>query len=362
MFCKKISITAIFLISLSIFSQERVTKKIENTVFMTTSNSLNLEHKYGDVIVNGWNKDSLSILVEVEVNDKNEDQASELLNRIEFELKTIGDVINVSTKISDKNSSVFTKYFNKANPIDSHKGNVKINYVIYLPKNAAIEISNKFGDVVLNDWQGILNVNLEHGDLWIEKGIDKASLMMKFGKLKAKTINYANIELKNASVTIDFAENLKMNSSGSNIDINSVKTLELDSSKDETQIKKVDNLRGKIAFSEIVLDTVSEAIDLELKVTDFKVSKITLPEAYIYIKQSASDIDIGINEFAFKFNAYLEQGVIRIPKSFENIKTTMIDKGKRLREINATYGKNPSGKISITGEKGTIILRENAEN
>ena len=152
MFCKKISITAILLISLSMFSQERVTKRIENTVFMTPTNSLNLEHKYGDINIYGWEKDSLSITVEVEVNDKDEDQAIELLNRIEFGFKTIGEIMDVSTIISDKNNNVFTKYFNKANPIDSHKGNVRINYTIYLPKNSRIEINNKFGDIILNDF------------------------------------------------------------------------------------------------------------------------------------------------------------------------------------------------------------------
>ena len=38
----------------------------------------------------------------------------------------------------------------------------------------------------------------------------------------------------------------------------------------------------------------------------------------------------------------------------------MIDKGKRLREINATYGENPTGKLSVSGYRGTIILKDSS--
>jgi hypothetical protein len=54
----------------------------------------------------------------------------------------------------------------------------------------------------------------------------------------------------------------------------------------------------------------------------------------------------------------LEEGLLRLPKTFENIETQMIDKGKKIRDIKATYGNSKEGSISITGEKGAILLKD----
>jgi hypothetical protein len=105
---------------------------------------------------------------------------------------------------------------------------------------------------------------------------------------------------------------------------------------------------------------VKETIDLKMKVTELKVSYIGVPHAYINIEQESSDININISGLAFKFKAFIEQGVIRIPRSFQNIQTDMVDKSRKLRQISATYGEKPLGKVTITGEKGNIVLRDSS--
>jgi len=49
---------------------------------------------------------------------------------------------------------------------------------------------------------------------------------------------------------------------------------------------------------------------------------------------------------------------VRLPKSFHDVDSEMLDKGKKLREINAVYGKKVQGRISITGKKGVVLLKE----
>ena len=82
------------------------------------------------------------------------------------------------------------------------------------------------------------------------------------------------------------------------------------------------------------------------------------PDAVVTINQESSDLNLNISNLSFKLDATLEQGLLRLPKTFSNINTKMLDKGKRIREINAIYGKVALGAFVFTGKKGIITLKE----
>ena len=357
---KKLVLGLTLIIGFSIQAQERVSKKIEKTYAMTNANGLNLDHKYGDININGWEKDSIAIVVNIEVTHKKREEADKLLDRIQLSTKMVGELIDISTKLQEQNSSAFSRYFNKANPIDLDKSHINIDYTIYLPKSVTIAISNKFGDVILTDWNGKLSANTQHGDIWLTNDLTTATIEMKFGKIRSKSIEFGNLILKNAELDLKFSKNLILNSSGSTIDIEKVSSLEIDSSKDKVKVLNVESIGGVLNFTDVQLDTVKETIDLKMKVTELKVSNIGVPHAYINIEQESSDININISGLAFKFKAFIEQGVIRIPRSFQNIQTDMVDKSRKLRQISASYGEKPLGKVTITGKKGNIVLRDSS--
>jgi len=82
------------------------------------------------------------------------------------------------------------------------------------------------------------------------------------------------------------------------------------------------------------------------------------PTAEISIEQESSEIRLVVTDFSHRFNATIEQGVVRLPKSYENVNSNILDKGKKLREIEATYGNEKEGLIVIKGLKGIVTLQE----
>lgn len=355
---KKIVFVALLIIGFSVNSQEIVTKKIEKTLEMTNAGELQLNNKYGNIIVNGWKQNSIEITIDIKVTNKKKDNAKSLLDRINPEFKTAGDYISITSEISDKNKSLFSRYFNKVNPIDLDKSNVEINYTISLPINAEIEVTNKFGDVILKNWNGKLKANVQHGDLWINEEITNANIDMKFGKLRTKSVDYASISLKNGSIDIEKSKDLILKTSGSTIQIDAVSDLDLASSKDEITIEHAGKIHGELSFSNVQINSLESDINLIMKVAELRVSKINKPDAMVTINQESSEINIAISNLAFKFNATLEEGLLRLPKTFSNINTTVLDKSKRIREITATFGTLNLGAFHFTGKKGIITLKE----
>ncbi len=343
----------------TLFAQEKVSKKIERTYTLTNSGELQLDNSYGDITVTGWEKNSVAVTVNISANHRKLENAQKLLDRINPIFEKSEDFVGIGLEIAERSSSIFSRYFNKANPFDFDKSNIQIDYTVYLPIHAEMDITNKFGDVVIEDWKGKLNVDLQHGDIWINEDLNNADVALKYGKLRARAINYGNIRVKNGGVHMDASKDLRLNSSGSNVVMGKAALLEVYSSKDDIRIEEVERIRGDIRFSTIDLEAIDAYARLTLKVTDFKVAHIHGPETIIDLKQESSEINLFISDFAFRFDATLEQGLVRIPKSFENVDSKVLDKGKRIRKIQATYGSNPTGQISINGKKGVVLLNEN---
>ncbi|WP_425236955.1 hypothetical protein [Ulvibacterium sp.] len=339
-------------------AQEKVSKQLSESYEMTNSGELYLENKYGDVTVTGWDRDNVSITVDITVTHRKKENAKNLLDRISLNTREIENFITVTSEIAEKSTGFFAKYFNKANPFDFDRSNVQIDYTIQLPSNAELDITNKFGDIIIGDWSGKLKANVEHGDVWINKDINNADVVLKYGKLRTKTVNYGNIRIKNGSLDVEESRDLRINSSGTDIEIDRVSSLEIYSSKDEITIEEVGAVHGDLRFTNMQLNNVDEQINLTMKIADFRVSKVQNPDAVIVIDQESSEVSLTISDFSFKFDATLEEGLLRLPKSFKNVETKMLNKGQRIREITATYGKGLSGEISITGIKGVILLKE----
>lgn len=357
--CKKLLWVALALtLGQGVTAQETVSKKIEKTYRMTGAGELNLENKYGNINLYGWDKDEISVVISIMVNHRKKETANELLLRINPIIRESSDFVSIGYEIAEKSSSFFGNLFEKANPFDYDRSNLQIDYTIYMPSKAELKVTNTFGDVIIEDWIGELKAYVEHGDLWINENLNRVDIEIKYGKLRAKSINYGTISLKNGALDMENAKSIKVTSSGSDVQIEKVTSLEFYSNKDEVTIDEVGTLYGTLKFSTIELNRLIKDVDLTLKIADLRISKILDPKAEIAIEQESSEISLNISNFPHRFKATLEEGLVRLPKSFENVESKLLDKGEKLREIHATYGKETQGKISISGRKGVVLLKE----
>jgi len=357
--CKKLLWVALLLaIGQSVTAQVDVSKKLEKTYKMTDAGELHLENKYGNINLYGWDKDETSVVISIKVNHRKKDNAEDLLKRISPVIRESDNYVSIGYEIAEKSSSFFGNLFDKANPFDFNRSNIQIDYTVYMPAKAELEVTNTFGDVIIEDWKGKFKGKIEHGDLWLNEDLNRADVDIKYGKLRAKSINYGNLVLKNGDLDMQDSKSLRINSSGTELSMNSVTALEFYSNKDEVSISEVGTIYGTLKFTTLELNRLKTSVDMTMRVADFRVSEILDPKVDIAIEQESSEVNLNITNFSHRFEATLEEGLVRMPKSFENIDSQMLDKGKKLREIKATYGNDQQGSISITGKKGVVLLKE----
>lgn len=357
--CKKILWLALVLvISTSVTAQEKVSKKISKTYAISNAGELHLENKYGDININGWDKNEVSIEIAITVNHRKKENAEDLLKRISLIVHESDDFVSINYQIADKNSGWFARFIDETSPFDFDKSNLQIDYTVYMPKKAELNVTNTFGDVLIEDWTGKLKGLVEHGDVWISENLNKADITMRYGKLRAKNINYGALDLRNGSLDMENSTSLRINSSGMDIVLDTINSFELYSNKDEINAEQVGSIYGTLRFTTVELNLVKTSVDLTMKIADFRVSGILEPNANIAIEQVSSEISLNITDFSHRFDATLEQGLVRLPKTYYDIDSQVLDKSKKLREIKASYGKTLNGKISVTGKKGVLLLNE----
>jgi len=351
-------VALVLVVGQSVTAQGNVSKKITKTYAMTNAGELHLENKYGNINLNGWDKDEVSVEISIAINHRKKESAEELLRRIQPVVREGADFLSLGYEIIEKSSGWFANFFEKANPFDYDRSNIQIDYTIYMPAKAELKITNTFGDAIIEDWSGKLKALVEHGDVWINEDLNKADITIRYGKLRAQNIDYSSIDIKNGALNMGDSKSLRLNSSGTDITMDAITSLEIYSNKDDMTVEEVNTMFGNLKFTTLELDRLTKEVDMTLKIADFRVARIVSPNVAIAIQQESSEISLNVSNFSHQFDATLEQGLVRMPKSFENIDSKMLDKGKKLREIKATYGKNRQGRISITGRKGVILLKE----
>ncbi len=339
-------------------AQKSVSKVVEERFPLTNKGELRLENKYGNITITGWEQNEVAVKIDIRVNHRKRDNAENLLGRIRPQITSGSDYVSIVSEISNKNTGWFADLFNRTNPIDFDRSHVQIDYEVFLPKKAKLKVTNRFGDVFIEDWSGSLNTLIEHGDLWLGEDLNKADIILKFGKIRARNLNYASLNLKNGELDMQDAKSLRINGSGTEMTVGTINSLELYSNKDDITLTEVGTLYGNLKFSTLNVERLSEDMDMTMKIADFRIAQIIAPETEIAIEQESSDISIQVTDFSHQFQATLEQGVVRLPKSFENVNSEMLDKGRKLRKIDATYGKDILGSIRINGLKGIVTLRE----
>ena len=339
-------------------AQSERTKSWSRSYDLPATGSVQIENKYGNVVINGWNREELKVSIDIKVVHRKDENAKKLIERIQPKVTQAGDFVRITSEIVDKSSSLFGRYFNKANPFDFDKSNVQIDFEIYMPQNAELNVINKFGDLVIGAWYGDLDANVQHGDVWVNDRISTAKIDMKFGKLNLREIGYGNIKMSNGSIDVENAQKLKIISSGSDVNLDKISNLELYSSKDEVMLEAIGTLRGDFKFSNVDIASVNSEMFLTLRIAEVEVRQILSPSPEIDIVQESSEIKLDVSGLSFDFRATLEQGLLRVPKTFTNIKTNVTNAGKKIREITAKYGSGTKGDFTINGIKGAIVITD----
>ncbi len=320
-------------------------QKIERSFPANPETRLDLSNKYGTVHVLPWKKDSVRIEIDLFIKSSSTSKLQKLKKSVEFEFTDTKYYIIARTDFGGRGGS----FFSDLKEIIPSKNQVKIDYTVHVPPGLNITLSNKYGDIYIDDMKGSVSVNLSNGDIKANSLTGESNISLNFGNGIINELNIAKLNIAYADIEIQKANQLNIESKSSKIRIHEAGILKTNSRRDKFTISRTDNLLGESWFSDIWLYRLNEEINYSPRYGALKVDSISTRFSLINIYTENADLRMVFDRRSSYQLEVLkhEDVVLQLPEEYGPLE--VVD-----RETEAVHLKGMVGPSSSTGSQVKI--------
>lgn len=340
------------------FGQEvyEVNRTVTKSFAWTPESQLELENKYGDVIFETWNKDSIRVQTEISIKSKKEEAMQELADMAIVEIYSQGNFVIARTDWA-ANTSIWGQARNEMRNVFGSDQKVEISYKVWLPKTTSIDVINKFGDVFLPAFDGEVILDLSHGDLRSESISRPKNVSVQYGDVKVDSWGPGKLKLLFSELHSDEMKQLKIESKSSKLYVGEIDVLDIQSRNDDLYLKEVGAMYGKYHFSNTYIDLLKESANVVQEYGELEIYSLDPKFTTAVVKAKRCKILFRLDEDTpVNFDITLKYGE-RFASVPELIKITSDEELDDTRKLGGYWSAPGSSKsIRVEGEKCIVEL------
>jgi hypothetical protein len=338
----------------------RLTKVIERGFEVKSNVTIDLSNKYGQVILNSWDRDSVVLKIQITAYGKNDDAVEKMMDRVDFDFNNTANFLTIET-VFDRNSGVFKDLWNSVSDASKtliSKSRITVDYEIYVPTKSTVEVVNRFGNIYVNQHGGKLIIDLSHGDFRASNLEAPLDLTLGYGRANIRTIREARINLKGGDLDINRAAQLDLESTSSEVYIQDVSSLRLDSRNDQMRLDEVGYIAGKANFSDIQIDRLFESTDIDLLYGELDINTVMASFSRIRINGRTADVQLNFDPSSnFTVDLYGRQERIILPTAMAGFQSLEDEDDNKNVRISGVYGQgNGSKTVDVEIDNGDLII------
>ncbi|MEZ5084428.1 MAG: hypothetical protein R2750_13435 [Bacteroidales bacterium] len=346
----------------SLFSQVYERSRQETRTFKVyDQTSFELYNKYGNIHLFTWKQDSVKIEVSLKVKSSKESKADKIFEFIDFEFSNSTYYIIARTEYRQDQGAFWSELSDLASTVFSGGTQTQIDYKVYLPQNIPVKIENKFGNIYCTDHSSKFDINLSNGDFKANRLSGDVTLDLSFGNADIGSIKQGKIELGYEELYIGEAGLLNLASKSSEIRIEKIDELSLQSRRDKLFLEEVNTVKGESSFSYITMKLFSKSFIVKADYGEIKFKEIDPMFTLIDITSKYTDIDFKVaKDFSSAVSiSCTEQTGMYYPDSFKGIMSNT-DKETKQVSLTGTIGGQSAGnrKITVTIQSGKITFEK----
>ena len=197
---------------------------------------------------------------------------------------------------------------------------------MYIPEDINLVITNKFGDVYIDDLSGNVDISLSNGVLKANNFTGTSSLELIFARGTVRNMNTGSINLSYAELDLRTIEQLDLVSKSSELDIEKAGVVKMDSRRDKFYFGEAEYLYGNSSFSEVNIEEFIREANCEMKYGAFRIEKVLPDFSRINLESDYTDITLAFQEGAsYSLGIeYHEKAIVRVPSEIQNMETLKI--------------------------------------
>ncbi|HUX56096.1 MAG TPA: hypothetical protein VMV77_03930 [Bacteroidales bacterium] len=335
-------------------SAQEVTKEFHKEYTAGANTTLDISNRYGDVVIQSWDKDQVVIDVKVTVELPSRDKAEKLLNYIDVRFSEGTNLISAKTIIDDKFN--FTGW-----GMGSKK--FSIDYNIKMPAGTALTLANKYGNTDIDVLTGLVNLDIKYGNLTAEqltrgnvKPLSKINLA--YGKGKIEKTGWLDLNIRYCvNMNIEKSQALLLNSKYSKLFLDVASSVVGESKYDNIRIEKINNLVLENGYTETDIGVLTKKLSYEGSYGSFSIDRIPADFESLDVKTRYMGVRLGIAESAsYLLDAKVSYGGLNYNEdNFKNQRRIIENNSK---EVSGTVGneESPTATVKIVSSYGSVKL------
>ena len=338
----KIQVIGIFIFLISLYSVQgqRYEKNIYRSFEKSRVAELDISNKYGNIEIKDTRGDSITIDAKITVRNANERKALETISKIDIVIKQEGRSLDVQTVIAQTLNN---------------SGNLSIDYIISIPKDRHLNITNKYGNVMLNDLEGNGSFDISYGNLSTGKlKAPDISLVLSYGNADIKSVNDIKAVIKYSNLYLDTAKDINLTSSYSNLEAEKVEFLRINSKYDGVRVNEIDKVAADSRYTKYTINLLNENCVMNSGYGSIRVGKVDLSFNYIEIKGSYCNISLGLTGVDYSIDVSCDYCDVKYPTNQLTGDLSIDNHSVRLKGTMGTG--SPDGKLIINSRYGDINL------
>ncbi|MFY0598409.1 MAG: hypothetical protein JXR03_01975 [Cyclobacteriaceae bacterium] len=320
---------------------------IEKSYRVDSDVVLKIDNRFGDIHVENWDRDEISVEVEILVRSRSEDRANKIMDRIEIEIYERDDVIRFETD---------------SDGIDAKGGgseSFEINYTVKMNAQNPIEFENKFGDIYLPERNGSTDIIIKYGNLKADGMNEDFEFDLSFGGADIDYVMDADMDIQYSNLKIGSAEHIEMEQKFSNMEIDEVMSIDLETKYGEVRLGEV---------TSAIVDAHYSAFKIQLLL-----EKLVFEGNYVSgfeIEELSSDFELV--DLSGQYTSYrirLEEGLvadIEAEFSYSRLSYSTVDidfyykdfDGNKKEYKGRINGGDGGGRIYVNSSYGDLHLKE----
>ena len=332
-------------------------QKITRTFSAGTDTRLDLTNKYGTVHVIPWNKDSVHIEIDLFIKSSSASKLEKLKRNVDFDFTDTRYYITATTVLGSKGGGFFSDLKDLGGTIIPSKNEVTIDYTVQVPAGININITNKYGDIYIDDMKGNVSVNLSNGDIKANALTGESNISLNFGNGILNELGNSKLNISYADLEIQKAGQLSIESKSSKIRIREADKLNTNSKRDKYSVTTLNSLSGESWFTDLWISKLNEEINHNPKYGALKVDSVSDQFSLINVNTEFTDINLVFNKsVSYQLEIMKHNNaMLRLPDEYAELE--VIDEEEEAVHLRGMVGpaQSSTSKVKITAPKKCII-------
>jgi hypothetical protein len=323
---------------------DEYTKVIKKEFTVNPDAQLTIDNSFGNVHCNNWDKNVVQIEVAITVDARDESSATKIFDKI---------IINLTGSPSQVEAKTII-------PEGGFKGRsrVKIDYTINMPTTINLDLSNKFGDIYINELGGKGKINLGYGNMEAGKFLNSDNFLdIKFSNVNINSLKGAVVNLKYSKMDIGYAGSMRLDSKYSDLEADKIISLLVNFEGGKLDLENGSVIDGKSKFSELNITRLEQSLSLDIQYGNCDIDEMPADFTTISVKNKYGNVDIGLPSTAnYSLDAELKFCDLDFPEDKANISQRIITNTSKSYKAIVGKEETPVSKVFIRSEFGNVSL------